>query len=130
MSQSIVVEALLRTTRGGPGTGPQRPWAGRRTEAARLREPAIPCAAQRLAAGPVVAADRRPDPRGLAAVQVGQQIGVLPRSLILVVEAVLGGWLMRREGARAWRALRRLRGGRVPAASWPTPAWSWSAASC
>ena len=38
-------------------------------------------------------------------IQVGQQIGVWPTVLILVVEAVLGAWLMRREGARAWNAL-------------------------
>jgi UPF0716 protein FxsA len=48
-------------------------------------------------------------------VQVGQRIGVLWTVGILVVEAVLGGWLMRREGARAWRALdAAFRGGRVP----------------
>lgn len=38
-------------------------------------------------------------------IQVGQAIGVLPTLAILVVEALLGGWLMRREGGRAWRAL-------------------------
>ncbi|MDQ1512276.1 MAG: protein FxsA [Microbacteriaceae bacterium] len=48
-------------------------------------------------------------------VQVGQRIGVGPTILILVLEAVLGGWLMRREGARTWRALDgAFRGGRVP----------------
>ncbi|MGI3781001.1 MAG: FxsA family protein [Janthinobacterium lividum] len=48
-------------------------------------------------------------------VQVEQRIGVLWTVLILVLEAVLGGWLMRREGARAWRALdAALRGGRIP----------------
>jgi UPF0716 protein FxsA len=38
-------------------------------------------------------------------IQVGQQIGVWPTVLILVLEALLGAWLMRREGARAWTAL-------------------------
>lgn len=38
-------------------------------------------------------------------IQVGQLIGLLPTLLILVAEAVLGGWLMRREGNRAWRSL-------------------------
>jgi UPF0716 protein FxsA len=38
-------------------------------------------------------------------VQVGQQIGLLPTVLILVVEAILGVLLMRHEGARAWKAL-------------------------
>ena len=48
-------------------------------------------------------------------VQVGHRIGVWPTILILVLEAVLGGWLMRREGSRAWRALdNAFRGGRIP----------------
>jgi UPF0716 protein FxsA len=38
-------------------------------------------------------------------VQVGEAIGVLPTIGILVVEAILGGWLMQREGQRAWAAL-------------------------
>lgn len=37
--------------------------------------------------------------------QVADQIGALPTLGILVAEAVLGGWLMRREGGRAWTAL-------------------------
>ena len=48
-------------------------------------------------------------------VQVGQRIGAFPTILVLVLEAVLGAWLTRREGARAWRALDgAFRGGRVP----------------
>ena len=38
-------------------------------------------------------------------VQVGHEIGVLPTILILIGEAILGGWLMQREGQRAWSAL-------------------------
>ncbi len=38
-------------------------------------------------------------------VQVGQLIGVWWTLAILVGEAVLGAWLMRREGTRAWKAL-------------------------
>ena len=38
-------------------------------------------------------------------VQVGQQLGLLPTVLILVVVAVIGVLLMRHEGARAWKAL-------------------------
>lgn len=38
-------------------------------------------------------------------IQVGQQIGVLPTLAILVVGALVGGWLLRREGTRAWTAL-------------------------
>lgn len=48
-------------------------------------------------------------------IQVGQQIGVLPTLAILIVEALLGGWLMRREGSRAWAALNQAYGsGRMP----------------
>lgn len=48
-------------------------------------------------------------------IQVGQLIGVLPTLLILVAEAVLGGWLMRREGARAWKSLTEaFQAGRMP----------------
>ena len=48
-------------------------------------------------------------------VQVGRRIGLLPTIAVLVVEAVLGGWLLRREGSRAWRALdAAFRGGRMP----------------
>lgn len=48
-------------------------------------------------------------------IQVGQAIGTWPTVLILVVEAVLGGWLMRREGNRAWTALTAAFGtGKVP----------------
>lgn len=38
-------------------------------------------------------------------VLVGQQIGALPTIAILIAQAFLGGWLMRREGAKAWQAL-------------------------
>lgn len=38
-------------------------------------------------------------------IQVGQVIGVWWTLGILVGEALLGAWLMRREGARAWKAL-------------------------
>lgn len=47
--------------------------------------------------------------------QVGHRIGVLPTVVVLVLEAILGAWLTRREGARAWRALEgAFRGGRLP----------------
>lgn len=38
-------------------------------------------------------------------IQVGQLIGLLPTLLILVAEVALGGWLLRREGSRAWKSL-------------------------
>ncbi|HWH29294.1 MAG TPA: FxsA family protein [Mycobacteriales bacterium] len=49
-------------------------------------------------------------------VQVGQVIGALWTVVLLVVMSVIGGLLLRREGARTWRAFRTaLHGGRVPA---------------
>lgn len=48
-------------------------------------------------------------------IQVGQAIGALPTVLLLIFESVLGGWLVRREGRRAWTALEAtLRRGQVP----------------
>ncbi len=49
-------------------------------------------------------------------VQVGQVIGPLPTVALLLVMSVLGAWLLRREGAKTWRAFRgALQAGRVPA---------------
>ncbi|MBZ5739850.1 FxsA family protein [Nocardioides mangrovi] len=49
-------------------------------------------------------------------VQVGQVIGAGWTILLLVADALLGTWLMRREGARAWRTLREaVEQGRMPA---------------
>ncbi|HUR51925.1 MAG TPA: FxsA family protein [Mycobacteriales bacterium] len=49
-------------------------------------------------------------------IQVGQAIGVVPTLVLLLADAVLGTWLFRREGRRAWTALRDAIGaGRVPA---------------
>ncbi len=48
-------------------------------------------------------------------IQVGQWIGVLPTVAIVIAEALLGGWLMKREGRTAWRALNAsLSEGRAP----------------
>jgi UPF0716 protein FxsA len=50
-------------------------------------------------------------------VAVGREIGALPTLGLLLATAVLGGWLLRREGARAWRAFRgAMEAGRPPAA--------------
>jgi UPF0716 protein FxsA len=38
-------------------------------------------------------------------VQVGQAIGVLPTIALLLVDGILGTWIFRREGRRAWQAL-------------------------
>ena len=47
--------------------------------------------------------------------QVGQVIGGWPTVGLLVVESLIGGWIVRREGRRAWRALRGAFGsGRMP----------------
>lgn len=49
-------------------------------------------------------------------VQVGQVIGAWWTILLLVADSAFGAWLVRREGARAWRALREAMGsGRMPA---------------
>ncbi|HEX8498646.1 MAG TPA: FxsA family protein [Actinomycetales bacterium] len=49
-------------------------------------------------------------------VTVGREIGVLPTLVLLVAESALGAWLVRREGARAWRALSQaLTSRRMPA---------------
>lgn len=48
-------------------------------------------------------------------IQVGQAIGALPTVALLVVESIFGGWLVKREGRRAWEALRTtLTTGRLP----------------
>jgi UPF0716 protein FxsA len=49
-------------------------------------------------------------------VQVGQAIGAGWTILLLIGDAVLGSWLIRREGRRAWLALRdRVSAGGLPA---------------
>ncbi len=48
-------------------------------------------------------------------IQVGQAIGAIPTLLLLVVESLIGGWLIKREGRRAWTALRdTVSSGRLP----------------
>jgi UPF0716 protein FxsA len=50
-------------------------------------------------------------------IQVGQVIGPWWTILLLIADSMLGTWLIRREGRRAWRALRAaLDSGRMPAA--------------
>jgi len=52
----------------------------------------------------------------LVIVVVGQAIGAWPTFLLIVATAVLGAWLIRREGGRAWRALNQaVQSGRMPA---------------
>ena len=47
--------------------------------------------------------------------QVGSLIGVVPTVVLLVLESVLGAWLVKREGRRAWEALRTaVRTGSLP----------------
>ncbi len=49
-------------------------------------------------------------------IQVGQVIGPWWTILLLIADSIIGGWLIRREGAKAWRALRTaLDSGRMPA---------------
>jgi len=48
-------------------------------------------------------------------VQIGQVIGAWWTILLLILASVIGAWLVRREGARAWRALTTaLQTGRMP----------------
>lgn len=48
-------------------------------------------------------------------VQVGRVIGALPTVALLIVESALGAWIVKREGRRAWDALRGALGtGRLP----------------
>ena len=49
-------------------------------------------------------------------VQVGQAIGIVPTLVLLLADAVLGTWLFRREGRKAWDALHdAIAAHRVPA---------------
>ena len=49
-------------------------------------------------------------------VQVGQAIGVAPTLALLLIDSLVGAWLLRREGAKAWRAFQRaLEERRLPA---------------
>jgi UPF0716 protein FxsA len=49
-------------------------------------------------------------------IQIGQVIGAWWTILLLVADSILGSWLIRREGSRAWQALRTaLEKGRMPA---------------
>src|SRR3954447_14631944 len=49
-------------------------------------------------------------------VQVGQAIGVLPTIALLLIDSLLGAWLLRREGAKGWQAFQRaLNERRLPA---------------
>lgn len=51
-----------------------------------------------------------------AIIQVGQWIGAWPTILILILDSVVGAWLVRREGGRAWRALTSaINSGKMPA---------------
>jgi len=49
-------------------------------------------------------------------IQVGQVIGPWWTILLLILDSIIGTWLIRREGGKAWRALRvALETGRMPA---------------
>jgi UPF0716 protein FxsA len=48
-------------------------------------------------------------------IQVGEAIGVVPTILLLLLDAFLGSWLLKREGRAAWRRFNEaLREGRIP----------------
>jgi UPF0716 protein FxsA len=49
-------------------------------------------------------------------IQVGQLIGPLPTIALLVIESLIGAWLLKREGRAAWLALQQaVASGRLPA---------------
>jgi UPF0716 protein FxsA len=49
-------------------------------------------------------------------IQVGQVIGAWWTVLLLIADSIVGGWLIRREGRRAWQALTAaLNSGQMPA---------------
>lgn len=49
-------------------------------------------------------------------IQVGQLIGPLPTVALLIVESLIGAWLLKREGRAAWAALQvAVSSGRLPA---------------
>lgn len=49
-------------------------------------------------------------------IQVGQVIGAWWTIALLIVDSLIGGWLIKREGGRAWEALNTaLQSGRMPA---------------
>ncbi|KRE95992.1 exlusion protein FxsA [Nocardioides sp. Soil774] len=51
-----------------------------------------------------------------AILQVGRLVGPWWTIALLVLDSLVGAWLVKREGGRAWRALREaLQGGRMPA---------------
>lgn len=48
-------------------------------------------------------------------IQVGQVIGAWWTILLLIADSIVGAWLLKREGARAWQALQvALKSGRMP----------------
>jgi UPF0716 protein FxsA len=49
-------------------------------------------------------------------IQVGQLIGPLPTLALLIIESLLGAWLLKREGRAAWASLQQaVAAGRMPA---------------
>lgn len=51
-----------------------------------------------------------------AILQVGRLVGPWWTIALLVLDSIVGAWLIKREGSRAWQALRQaLQGGRMPA---------------
>ncbi len=65
-------------------------------------------------------------------IQVAHVIGGWPTIVLLFAESLLGAWLVRREGRRAWQAFRSARSsstGRRRGRS-ATPRWSCSAGRC
>ena len=64
----------------------------------------------------------------LVLIRVGQAIGPWWTILLLVVDSLVGAWLIKHEGARAFRSLSEaLSSGRMPARELADGIWSWPA---
>ena len=103
----ITVWGLQRARRAGTPRGPAGAPAPAMTARRRTRRPAGSCSSP----SSVV-----PLLEIYVLIQVGQVIGAWWTIALLLADAILGAWLIRREGGRAWQSLTTsLQSGRMPA---------------
>ena len=116
MSGSVASESLRMITRWGL---PERRRPASTGQGAGMTAP-TPTQVRDAAAGgcarPRRRVRRRAAGRDLGPSQVGQLVGPWWTIVLLVLDSMLGAWLIKREGGRAWTALREaLQSGRMPA---------------
>ena len=100
--------ACAAPMRAGAGREPPRPRSAPRRTPARRRAWLRPALVVAFVVVPLVEI--------WAILQVGQLVGPWWTIALLVLDCMLGAWLIKREGGRAWQALREaLQGGRMPA---------------